>query len=104
MHGGYTQNKKVLYCRPQKEMAMEESNFGRKKRGGRITLQTVSDITRAIVILGVAVVLLLGSVLKIEFVLQIDSLLRYGFGGISLLYGGFRLYRGIRGDSFREDL
>ncbi len=102
MRVGNTQNKKVLYCRPQKDRIMEESNFGRKKRGGRITLQTVSDITRAIVILGVAVVLLLGSVLKIQFVLQIDNLLRYGFGGISLLYGGFRLYRGITGERFRD--
>ncbi len=98
------QNKKVLYCRFQKDMAMEERNFGRKKRGKRVTLQTVADITRAVVILGVAVVLLLGTWLKIAFVMQIDSLLRYGFGGISLLYGGFRLYRGIKGEAFRDEI
>ena len=83
---------------------MEERNFGKQKRSNRVTLQTVSDITRAIIILGVAIVLLFGSFLKIQFVLQIDSLLRYGFGGISLLYGGFRLYRGITGDGFREEM
>ena len=85
-------------------MAMDNRNFGRKEQGKRVTLQTVSDITRAVIILGVAVGLLLGSWLKIQFVMQIDSLLRYGFGGISLLYGGFRLYRGIKGEVFSDKL
>ena len=75
-------------------MSMEDG-FERR-RGERATIQKVADITRAIVILGVAFCLLLGGLLKIDFVLQIDSLLRYGFGGISLLYGSFRLYRGIK--------
>ena len=75
-------------------MSMEEG-FERR-RGERATIQKVSDITRAVVILAVGLCLLLGGWLKIDFVTQIDSLLRYGFGGISLLYGGFRLYRGIK--------
>ena len=56
----------------------------------------VADIGRAIVILSVAVVLLLGDLFKFEQIIQIDPLLRYMFGGISLLYGSFRLYRGIK--------
>ena len=94
----------MVYCRFLKLMAMDNRNFGRKEQGKRVTLQTVSDITRAVIILGVAVGLLLGSWLKIQFVMQIDSLLRYGFGGISLLYGGFRLYRGIKGEVFSDKL
>lgn len=78
---------------------MEHSNrnYERKERNN-ITFQMVSDIGRAVVILAVAVVLLFGSFFKIEFVMQIDSLLRYGFGGVSLMYGSFRLYRGIKRD------
>jgi len=74
-----------------------ENNFeGRKKR--KLGVQAISDITRAVIILAVGITLLFGSLLKIDFVLQIDSFLRYGFGGISLLYGSFRLYRGVVND------
>ncbi len=74
-----------------------ENNFeGRKKR--KWGVQAIADITRAVIILAVAITLLFGSLLKIDFVLQIDSFLRYGFGGISLLYGSFRLYRGVVND------
>jgi hypothetical protein len=76
-------------------MEHSDRNYERKERNN-VTFQMVSDIGRAVVILAVAVVLLFGSFFKIEFVLQIDSLLRYGFGGISLMYGSFRLYRGIK--------
>ena len=77
-------------------------NFkGRQRR--RWGIQAISDITRAVIILAVGITLLFGSLLKLEFVMQIDSFLRYGFGGLSLLYGGFRLYRGIRGERFRVE-
>jgi len=79
-----------------------ENNFnGKQKR--KWGVQAISDITRAVIILSVGLTLLFGSLLKINFVIQIDSFLRYGFGGISLLYGGFRLYRGIRGERFRVE-
>jgi len=91
----FTEKQKTLSCRFQNIMALSDRNEDRKERN-RVTFQMVSDIGRAVVILAVAVVLLFGSLFKIEFVLQIDSLLRYGFGGISLMYGSFRLYRGIK--------
>ena len=72
------------------------NNFERKDRNSRDTMLKVADIGRAIVILSVAVVLLLGDLFKFEQIIQIDPLLRYMFGGISLLYGSFRLYRGIK--------
>ena len=78
-------------------MAISDRDFDRKERN-RVTFLMVSDIARAVVILAVAVTLLFGGLMKIDFVTQIDSLLRYGFGGVSLLYGGFRLYRGIKRD------
>ncbi len=74
-----------------------ENNFERKQRR-KWGVQAIADITRAVIILAVAITLLFGSLLKIDFVLQIDSFLRYGFGGISLLYGSFRLYRVLSSD------
>ena len=56
----------------------------------------MTHIARAIVILGVAIVLLFGDVLHINQVQDIDPFLRYSFGAISLLYGSFRLYRGLK--------
>ena len=73
-----------------------DNDFERKDRSSRDTMLKVADIGRAIVILSVAVVLLLGDLFKFEQIIQIDPLLRYMFGGISLLYGSFRLYRGIK--------
>ena len=104
MWHGFAQNKKALSCHFQNNIAMEERNFGRKERGKRATLQTVSDITRAVIILGVGVFLFFGSLFKIEFVIQYDSFLRYGFGAICLLYGGFRLYRGIKGEAMKAEI
>jgi len=79
-----------------------ENKFKGKQRT-KLGVQAISDITRAVIILAVGITLLFGSLLKIDFVMQIDSFLRYGFGGISLLYGGFRLYRGIKGERFRVE-
>ncbi|MCX6336197.1 MAG: hypothetical protein NT153_02740 [Bacteroidetes bacterium] len=56
------------------------------------------DLTMAVLILGMAVVLLLCERLKIDQISSIDATFRYLFGGICILYGGFRLYRGIKRD------
>ncbi len=75
-----------------------DNDFDRNERSSRNTMLKITDIGRALVILSVAVVLLLGDVFKFEQIMQIDPLLRYMFGGTSLLYGSFRLYRGIKAD------
>jgi uncharacterized membrane protein YfcA len=49
----------------------------------------------ALLILGMAVVMFLGAKLGIVQLIDVDPLFRYLVGSISLLYGGFRLYRGI---------
>ena len=54
------------------------------------------DFVMAILLLGMAAVMLFALQLKIEQVISIDAMFRYLFGGICLLYGGFRLYRGIK--------
>ncbi len=75
-----------------------DNDFERKSRSNRDTMHMITDIGRALVILSVAIVLLLGDIFKFEQIMQIDALLRYMFGGISLIYGSFRLYRGIKAD------
>jgi hypothetical protein len=39
---------------------------------------------------------------KYGFELGVDPLVRYMFGGICILYGGWRVYRGYKKDYFRE--
>jgi len=56
------------------------------------------DLVMALLILGMAVVMLFAERLKIEQIMAVDDTFRYLFGGICILYGGFRLYRGIKRD------
>ncbi|MDR0791790.1 MAG: hypothetical protein LBE82_00660, partial [Chitinophagaceae bacterium] len=58
------------------------------------------DYVMAILILGIAAFMLLGDKFAAtrELVSQTDPLIRYLFGGVCVLYGGFRLYRAIKHD------
>ena len=56
------------------------------------------DLAMAFLILGMAVVMLFPEKLKIQQIMAVDDTFRYLFGGICILYGGFRLYRGIKRD------
>ena len=56
------------------------------------------DLAMALLILGMAVVMLFPEKLKIQQIMAVDDTFRYLFGGICILYGGFRLYRGIKRD------
>jgi hypothetical protein len=58
----------------------------------------IYDLTMAILLLGMAMVMLFADKLKVDRFIEIDSSFRYMFGAICLLYGGFRLYRGIKSD------
>ena len=76
---------------------MQESFRERQQKS--YTLMRMSyDLVMAILILGMAVVMLFPEKLKIEQIMAVDNTFRYLFGGICLLYGGFRLYRGIKRD------
>jgi hypothetical protein len=56
------------------------------------------DLVMDLLILGMAVVMIFAEKLKIEQIMAVDDTFRYLFGGICVLYGGFRLYRGIKRD------
>lgn len=75
-----------------------ENNARDRQQKSYVTMRRTYDITMAILILGLAVVLLFGDYWHIERITNIDSVLRYLMAGISILYGGFRLYRGIKAE------
>ncbi len=61
-------------------------------------MHRIYDFTMALLILGMGVGLLGANKFNFELFLGIDSTYRYLFGGLCLLYGGFRLYRGFKNE------
>ena len=63
-------------------------------------MRMVYNISMGIFVLAMAVVMLFGDRLGNDaleqFISPLDPVLRYLFGGLCLLYGVFRLYRGIK--------
>jgi hypothetical protein len=75
-----------------------QEHFRDKQQKSYTLMRMTYDLTMSVLILGMAVVLLFSERLKIEQISSIDTTFRYLFGGICILYGGFRLYRGIKRD------
>ncbi|MDB5231455.1 MAG: hypothetical protein JWN76_2260 [Chitinophagaceae bacterium] len=61
-------------------------------------MRTVYDMGMGIIILGVGLVLFFGKKMGIQKIEEMDPLMRNLFGGLCVIYGGFRLYRGIKKD------
>lgn len=59
-------------------------------------MRTVYDAGMGLLILGMGVIMFLGLKLKIPQIAALDPLMRNMLGGMFVLYGGFRLYRGIK--------
>jgi len=49
-----------------------------------------------LIITGIGVVMLFNDKIGLNF--ELDPLMIYAFSGLCILYGGFRLYRGIKRD------
>jgi len=76
-----------------------ENDFRVKEKKSYNVMKMTYDLTIAVLLLGMAVIMLFADKLKIEQLADKDNeLFRYFFGGLCLLYGGFRLYRGIKRD------
>jgi uncharacterized membrane protein len=74
-----------------------ENDFRVKQKKSYNVMRMTYDITIAIILLGMSVIMLFADKLKIEQLTGKDNdLFRYFFGGLCLLYGSFRLYRGIK--------
>lgn len=72
-----------------------DNDFRSRREKSYILMRRIYDFSMSLLILGMAVVMFLGAKLGIVQLVDVDPLFRYLFGGICLLYGGFRLYRGI---------
>ena len=76
-----------------------ENDFRTKQKKSYNLMRKSYDITIAILLLGMAVLMLFAEKLKIEQLAGKDNeFFRYFFGGLCLLYGSFRLYRGVKHD------
>lgn len=72
-----------------------DNDFRSRQEKSYILMRRIYDFSMSFLILGMAVVMLFATKLGIVQLIDVDPLFRYLFGGICLLYGGFRLYRGI---------
>jgi uncharacterized membrane protein len=74
-----------------------ENEFRDKQKKSYNLMRMSYDLTIAVLLLGMAVIMLFADKLNVEQLLDKDNeFFRYFFGGLCLLYGGFRLYRGIK--------
>lgn len=77
-----------------------ERDYDNRSRKSFTLMRMIYNLTMAVLILAMAFVMLWGEKLHSDFidniVTQLDPVIRYLFGSLCLLYGGFRLYRGLK--------
>ncbi len=77
-----------------------ENEERERQRKSYVMMRMIYDVGMGGLILFIGVIMLFGERLKIPalttIMTNIDVNLRYLFGGLCLLYGGFRLYRGLK--------
>jgi len=71
-----------------------------RQRKNYILRRAIMDIGMGGLIAGFGFFFVFAPRLGYDFV--IDSLLRYGFSGLCIVYGAFRIYRGIKKNYFSE--
>ena len=59
------------------------------------TLQNIRHIVMSLLFIGMGVMMIFAEYFNLEQLIGFDKVFRFLFGGICLLYGGFRLYRGV---------
>jgi len=79
-------------------MSNNLDEFQEKRKRGYVLMRMIYDLGMATIILAMAIILLFGSFFGLDKFIQLDPLLKYIFGSVCLLYGAFRLYRGIKRD------
>ncbi|NCT93647.1 MAG: hypothetical protein GXC72_04425 [Chitinophagaceae bacterium] len=76
---------------------METDSRSRQQKSYRM-MRMIYDLGMSALILGVAVVMFFAERFSLDQLINADPMFRYMFGGLCLLYGGFRLYRGLKRD------
>ena len=75
-----------------------DNEFRERNRRGYVRLRVVYDITKGALILAMGFILCLGDRFGLSLIANIEPVMRYGFGALCFLYGGFRIYRAIKHD------
>jgi hypothetical protein len=76
------------------------SEFDDKKQRAYTNRRAIMDLGMGIIYAGVGVFFVLSDVLGIELVFP-PKPFSYVFGALCLLYGGFRIYRGIKKNYYK---
>ena len=74
------------------------NEFENRRQKSYVRLRMIYDFTMAGLILAMGVILFFGDKFGLDLIAGLDPFMRYGFGGLCLLYGSFRVYRGIKHD------
>jgi len=76
-----------------------ESDLEEKKRRAYVNRRALMDLGMGLIYIGMGVVFIFAEKFGLEKVFSVPF--NYIFGGFCLLYGGFRIYRGIKKDYYR---
>jgi hypothetical protein len=74
------------------------NEFESRRRKSYMRLRMIYDFTMAGIILAMGLILFFGNRVGLDMISELDPVMRYGFAGLCLLYGSFRVYRGIKHD------
>lgn len=75
-----------------------ENEIQNKREKWYILRRSIADYGMGVLYIAVAIFLFFPKKFGFELILEWDLLFRYMFGGICVLYGGFRMYRGYKKD------
>ncbi len=77
-----------------------DNDYKSRRQKSYTNMQTVYNVSMGILITGIGVMMFFNEEIGLNLSDKFDgdSLMIYLFGSLCLLYGGFRLYRGIKKD------
>ena len=91
-------NKNYYIANPDSNKDLMDNDFRDRQQKNYDTMRQVYNITMGVLILGIGLLMFLSDKVGLSLFEQFDKGLIYAFGGLCILYGGFRLYRGIKKD------
>ena len=89
-------NKNYYIANPDSKRELMDNDFRDRQRKNYNTMRNVYNITMGILILGIGLLMFFSDKVGLTLFEQFDKVMIYAFGGLCLLYGGFRLYRGLK--------
>lgn len=81
---------------PLNNIAEMENDYRERHRKNYDTMRTVYNVTMGLIIIGIGIMMLMNEKIGLNLFESFDPILIYAFSGLCFLYGGFRLYRGLK--------